>query len=741
MSKPVLDFGLGSLDFKNKFLAGGNGNNDGKDEIYKDKSESPNDTQKDTDLSGKESVANDTTRNITPSTQVSLGSSIIEKNTNAKVITLPNGKIVNLKKKPSRQEDPESAIDALKQEKENYGFNINELYGRLEVKRLKEAPSSRNQDSYIPQNNILWAEKWRPKSFFDLLGNEATNRRILKWIKDWSRVVFDQNLKPITTEDSNPQSKFTDPFGRPSKKILLIHGPPGLGKTTVAHVIAKQAGYEIMEVNASDERSGQRVRDKINNSLNSQTFSGKPVCLIADEVDGAAEFGFVKVLLDLINEDSRAVYKYQNSESSKFKEDNGKKKKQPKFLLRPIIAICNDLYAPSLEKLRAQSEIINFKAPTERELRDRLRDICKHEKINITNQQLQEIVLLANYDIRSCLNILQFGGGLNNSNDLRKKDSQVSWFSIVNEIFRRRRDKKKNEQFKELSEIININPSYDKIINGCFQSYHDVTYNDSQMSKPALISDWLFFGDIMGKTTYEGYGDLSYYSSQVALQFYNLFGDLGNRENLKIKSDYEHFESRRSNFNLLRQIHGNLNAQLRTLLKPHYLSTDALPLLDHIITPELKSINNIKENDQLKLRQAANALSGFGLQITDAKDDSYNDIFTTYPQFHTISKFDPLTVKKQNQKRTQLFPLMLKELDVMKAKKRAFSKVDQGEGPSDGVSQTSKDFNALRNQYEQIAEAEAKNKKPKTEVKIWVKYHEGFSNAVRKPVKWNALWG
>lgn len=710
MSKPVLDFGLGSLDFRNTLL-GGNTQQSSQDEPASSK-----------DLG----------------TVASTPTILADDDVNQKTAKLPNGKQITIKKKSDKgKKNSADALDALKKEKENYGFNINELYAKLEVQRLKDKSGSSNKESYIPKNDVLWAEKWRPKSFFELIGNDDTNRRMLKWVKEWSRVVFDKNYKPITTDDSSAtNSKFIDPFGRPNKKIMLIHGPPGLGKTTVAHVIAKQAGYEIMEVNASDERSGQRVRDKIVNSLASQTFSGKPVCLIADEVDGAAEFGFIKVLVDLINEDQKAIYKFQHSDSDRSSKEKSKKK--PKFLLRPIIAICNDLYAPSLEKLRMHSEIIAFKAPSERDLRERLRDICKHEKISLTNQQLQEIVLLTNRDIRSCLNILQFGGGLNSSNDLRKKDSQVSWFAIVNEIFRRRRDLKKGVQFKELANIISINNNYDKIINGCFQSYHDITYNDSGMSKPAMISDWLYFGDIMGKTTYEAIGDLSYYSSQVALQFFNQFSDLGNRETIMIKSDYEHFESRRANFNLLRLLHSNVNVHLRTFLKLQQLPTDVLPLLDYIITPELKSLNNIKDYDKKKLHDAIDSLQGFGLRITEAKDEAFNEIYTTYPQFSSISKFDALSTKKLTQKRTQLFPVLQKEMDLVRVKKKAFSEVEKDAKAES--SKTGADFALLKNQYEKIAEAELKAKKLKTEVKIWVKYHEGFSNAVRKPVKWKSLW-
>jgi DNA polymerase III delta prime subunit len=46
-----------------------------------------------------------------------------------------------------------------------------------------------------------------------------------------------------------------DETGRPKQKVALLFGPPGLGKTTLAHVVAKHAGYNVVEMNASDDRS------------------------------------------------------------------------------------------------------------------------------------------------------------------------------------------------------------------------------------------------------------------------------------------------------------------------------------------------------------------------------------------------------------------------------------------------------------------------------------------------------
>ncbi|OKL62254.1 Chromosome transmission fidelity protein 18 [Talaromyces atroroseus] len=300
-----------------------------------------------------------------------------------------------------------SKTAAGKAQRSYYGIEIHRLLDHA-ASEIKEDMNRKREQLHIEHSietpvigkskknyaNPMWTEKYRARRFADLIGDERTHRSVLRWLKGWDPVVFPGLAR------SKPMKTAAEEGERIHRKILMLAGPPGLGKTTLAHVCAQQAGYEVLEINASDERSRDVVKGRIRDAVGTENVKSvsvnansskaikpsRPVCVVVDEVDGVVggsgsggEGGFIKALIDLVMTDQK-----NSARTSEIVSFKGKRRKGDDFrLLRPIILICNDAYHSSLRPLRTSSiaEVIHVRQVPMENVIQRLKIILTKENI------------------------------------------------------------------------------------------------------------------------------------------------------------------------------------------------------------------------------------------------------------------------------------------------------------------------------------------------------------------------
>jgi len=198
----------------------------------------------------------------------------------------------------------------------------------------------------------MWSEKYRPQIISDMVGNEEARAAITEWFVKWKK----------------------------GTKPLLLVGPPGIGKTTIAYLVAKQFGYDMIGLNASDVRSKSRINEILTPVLANVSVMGIPMIFV-DEVDGIhgrGDYGGASALVDIL--------------------------KEPTV---PIVLAANNDTSDKMKSIKKVVKTIEFKKIPPRLLRVYLENILKKQSAKLSPGALIKVIDKSKGDIRSMINLTQ----------------------------------------------------------------------------------------------------------------------------------------------------------------------------------------------------------------------------------------------------------------------------------------------------------------------------------------------
>ncbi|PSP69542.1 AAA family ATPase, partial [Halobacteriales archaeon QH_8_67_27] len=200
-----------------------------------------------------------------------------------------------------------------------------------------------------------WTEKYRPSSLSEIRGNDKARDALQEWADTW--------------EDH--------------REAVVLHGSPGVGKTSAAHALASDEGWATIELNASDSRTRDVIERVAGEAAKSGTLTageaGRRVVVLdeADNLHGNVDRGGSAAITSLVKEASQ-----------------------------PMILIANEFYDMS-NGLRNACQEVEFRDVSKRSIVPVLRDLCRKEGIEYDDDVLDQIADMNNGDLRGAIKDLQ----------------------------------------------------------------------------------------------------------------------------------------------------------------------------------------------------------------------------------------------------------------------------------------------------------------------------------------------
>lgn len=273
--------------------------------------------------------------------------------------------------------------------------------------------------SFIASEGQSWTETYRPHRLAEIAGNSSAIKQLKDWADTWQK-------------------------GKPKKKGAILVGSPGIGKTSAALALAMDYGWDVIELNASDQRNATAINKIVGHGSRADSFSsdgtyrsvnaGKLKLIVFDEADnlfGREDYGGAKAIVQALKETAQ-----------------------------PIILIVNDYYELTRKAsgIKQLAVTVRFSTPAFQQITDVLSRIAERESLEVSQEMLHNIAQNSGGDFRAAVNDLQSLSSLKHedaeqvSESLGWRDIQPETYEALTEIFTSNDPKKARMSLMSLDE-------------------------------------------------------------------------------------------------------------------------------------------------------------------------------------------------------------------------------------------------------------------------------------------------
>ncbi|KAG8741843.1 hypothetical protein FRC10_002353 [Ceratobasidium sp. 414] len=526
--------------------------------------------------------------------------------------------------------------------------------------RVRDATSGDVAAGGVSVGCSMWVDQYKPKMFTDLLGDEGseyTGKLCLGSKNGTSAFSAGENV-----DLRNKQ-----------RQIFLF--------------------MTSLTLWISDARTGSIVDERIRPVLESGTAMGtnKPVLMVIDEIDGATgdnAGGFVNKLIQLT---------LDKPKPKKGRGDKSRNEARP--LLRPIICICNDLYAPSLARLRPVARIIRFRKVQPVLLANRLRDICQNEDLRADTRALTTLVTVSQGDMRACLNTLQFIKTRTTTvteHEIARctvgmKETECSIQSAWQDLFTPLTAKTRklvpgssatdpDWYVSRLSRVIE-NAGPDKVAIACFEHYTTLRKGRSEWTSLLAAHEWFEWYDLLSmKMRTEQEYALMPYQPYALVAFHPLFAALGNPKYERVNTDWEQFTRTKLNDDIKTTVCNGLTTGVRDadaasylhLMCGHKAALEFLPLINRILCPPLKPLTHLKQlnsqivrtQERLVLKRLVDIMAAMEVRYVQERNEEGQFVYRLDPAIDVFVTYDGKRADDMNISRFAVRQMIAEELDA-----------------------------------------------------------------------------